>query len=184
MKAFFYCTILLLGIFLRSSAQEVLINGKPGERLLAWNDFTGTPDETASYFASTYWNLNYKYSGVKMDADTVSLKGLVLTLQFDGSRSWLKEGKATDDLLKHEQGHFDLGRLCQLEILVIVKTTVFLKADFKTQLKTILNNTIDKYKKLGRKYDEETNHSINKEKQEEWNNFLLNEKERLLKFNK
>ena len=183
MKASFCCTIFLLGILMNASAQEVLINGKPGERMLVWNDFTGTPDQTSSYFASTYWNLNYKYSGVKMDADTVSLKGLELTLQFDGTRSWLKEGKATDDLLKHEQGHFDIGKLCQLEILVIVKTTVFYKADFKTQLKTIFNNTMEKYKALGRKYDEETNHSINKEKQEEWNNFLLKEKERLLKLN-
>ena len=183
MKVFFYCTILLLGIFLKSSAQEVLINGKTGERLLVWNDFTGTPDAASSYFAYTYWNLNYRYTGVKMDADTVSLKGLQMTLQFDGSRSWVNQPKSTDELLKHEQGHFDLGRLCQLEILAIVKTTVFYKADFKSQLKTIFTNTVDKYKALGRKYDEETNHSINKQKQEEWNNFFVSEKERLLKLN-
>lgn len=183
MKVLLYCTIFLFGILMNASAQEVIINGKPGQRLLVWSDFTGTPDETANYFASTYWSLNYKYSGVKMDTDTVSLKGLELTLQFDGTRSWLKEGKGTEDLLKHEQGHFDIGRLCQLEILATVKTTLFTKTEFKTQLKTIFNNTLDKYKKLGRKYDEETNHSINKEKQEEWNNFLLSEKERLQKLN-
>ena len=77
----------------------------------------------------------------------------------------------------------NLGRLCQLEILAIVKTTVFYKTDFKSQLKTIFTSTVDKYKDLGRKYDEETNHSINKQKQEEWNNFFVSEKERLLKLN-
>jgi len=183
MKILLYCMVFILGISVQSSAQEVLINGKPGQRLLVWSDFAGTPDETSQYFANTYWNLNYKYSGVHTNADTVSLSGLERTLQFVADKSWLKEGKGTDDLLKHEQGHFDIGKLCQLEILAEVKKTVFYKDDFKSKLKTIFNSALEKYKALGRKYDEETEHSINKQKQEEWNGFILSENERLKKLN-
>ena len=183
MKLIFLCTIFVSGFLLNTSAQQVIINDKPGQRLLTWDDFKGRPDESASHGAYTYWNLSYKYAGTEPNGENVSFKDLELTLKFDIIKSWVKETKATPELLKHEQGHFELGRLCQLEILSIVKKTSFDKTGFQLQFKAIFKNTLEKYKALGLKYDEETNHSLNKEKQEEWNNFFRTEKERMLKLN-
>ncbi|CAN5872456.1 hypothetical protein BH11BAC4_BH11BAC4_05740 [soil metagenome] len=183
MKRFFIGFILITCLSLNSTSQKVMIKGKEGERLLAWNDFNGTADANARHAALTAWTVHYSYTGVDLESTRVSFKELEVTLQLDNDRSWVKEGKGTVYLLKHEQGHFDIGRLCQLEILANVKSTNFDKAGFRSQMKSIFKNAMEKYKSLGSKYDEETNHSINKEKQEEWNAFLLKEKERLLKLN-
>jgi len=183
MRIVFFSIILLLGFVFNVSAQEVIISGKTGERLLEWKDFNGTADENSNHAAYTYWGIRYGFSGVDFPGGKVSFKGLEITLSFESDKSWVKEGKASDYLLKHEQGHFDIGRLCQLEIMATIKTTNFDEKDFKLQMKEIFKNARQKYHDLGIKYDEETKHSINKEKQEEWNKFLLAEKERLLKLN-
>lgn len=183
MKLIFLCAIFVSGFSLNTRAQQVIINDKPGERLLTWEDFTATPDENASYFAYTYWNLSYKYAGTETRGENIFLKDLELTLKFDNEKSWLKKDKGTEELLKHEQGHFDLGRLCQLEMLAVIKATIFEQSGFQSQLKAIFRNTLEKYRALGLKYDKESDHSVDKQKQEEWNNFFVSEKERLLKLN-
>lgn len=174
------CLLISVMFVLNVPAQQVMINEKPGERPLAWSDFTGTPVDNDQYLAFTNWKIEYVYSGIGLEDDSVYIDGLKVTLKFVGEKSWVKEGKGTDDLLKHEQGHFDIGRLCQLEMLAYVKTTTFDKYEFKTQLKEIFKNSFEKYRALGKKYDEETNHGINKEKQEEWINFLETENTHLL----
>lgn len=183
MKVFFLQVIFFFGFLISSNAQEVTINGTSGDRLLEWKDFKGAPDDNSSHAAYTYWNIHYGYAGVESHGDSTLLKDIKVSLSFDETKSWVKEGKSTDDLLKHEQGHFDIGRLCQLEILASIKTTIFDKTGYRSQMKEIFKNALEKYRGLGSKYDDETNHGLNKEKQEGWNKFLLTEKERLLKLN-
>ena len=168
--------------FLHANAQEVIIADQRGERLLAWEDFQGKPDRGSSFFAETFWNLDFTTT-TGANADKITSKNVALTLTFNKRKSWLKKGKGTTELLKHEQGHFDIGRLCQLEIMAILQTTVLTKANFGSTVQSVFKASFEKYAALGKKYDEETNHSINSKKQEDWNIFLQLEKERLLKLN-
>ena len=169
--------------FLHTTAQEVVVSSQRGERLLTWEDFQGKPDRSSPFFAETFWDLDFKTTAIGSNSDNISSKNVALTLTFNHRKSWLKKDKGTGELLKHEQGHFDIGRLCQLEILSILQTTVLTKTNFATTVQSVFDAGFKKYVALGKKYDEETNHSINSNKQEDWNNFLQLEKERLLKLN-
>jgi hypothetical protein len=77
-------------------------------------------------------------------------------------------------LLKHEQGHFDIGFLCHQEIISRFKNEILLRSDFQNKARAIFTDTMKKYHEMQLKYDEETNHSKNKESQEKWNVLLAN----------
>lgn len=162
-------------------AQQVTIGNKAGNRPLVWSDFTGKTDPSSLYYANTFWNINYGYSSVNFKGDDAAINDLAVNLQFVNDKSWKKEDKISDALLKHEQGHFDIAILCQLEIISLIKHASLHKDDYKSQIKNIFKESLQKYTALEDKYDAETAHSMNKDKQEEWNKFILSETERLQK---
>ena len=171
------CAFLFLFVLFSNSlfCQDVIINGTNKNRLLTWEDFTGKPDRSSSHDANTYWKLNYSYQGVSFKGDTAKITRLTVKLELDEKLSWIKPGKETPNLLKHEQGHFNIGLMCQIEIINQFNTAVFLRSDVQNKLQTIFNTTLEKYKLMGIKYDEETDHSKNKESQEKWNEFFTKE---------
>ncbi len=156
-------------------AQKVIISGKEGNRPLKWADFTGNPDNSSPYFAQTYWTIRYNVGNVTVVNNQVQIGTFEVILEFAPQGSWLKQGKASAYLLKHEQGHFDAGILCMNEILRFKKETLFTPSNFKEKLASIFNETLAKYTEMGKRYDAETNHSINEEKQLEWDTFFENQ---------
>lgn len=167
--------ILLLFISGISHAQDIFINGKNGNRLLSWNDFKGEPDNNSSHDALTYWNINYGFKNITLKGDTVKIGSFSVTLSFDENKSWIKPLKQTDRLLKHEQGHFNLGLICQREIISALNNTVFFKTTFQEKIQTVFSAILDKYHSLGLQYDKETEHSRNQQSQDTWNIFFANE---------
>lgn len=161
--------LFILSYFENTFCQDVLINGSNKYRLLTWDDFSGNPDKNSPYQANTYWGIKYGFTGVDFAGDTAKLKGLSVTLKFDETKSWVKEGKQTVYLLKHEQGHFDIGLICHREIIKAINSTVFFKADFREKLRTIFTDTMKKYHLMQLQYDEETDHSKNEANQQKWN---------------
>jgi len=170
MKKIFF----VLGFFslLKNSfCQEVIINGDNKIRLLTWKDFTGQPGKSG-YDANTYWKINYSFSGISFKGDTALLQGLSVKLELDKDQSWVKTGKESLDLLKHEQGHFDMGIICQNEIIEQFKKAVLLKMDYQQKLKNIFSDILTKYIMMGLKYDKETDHFKNRDNQKKWDDFF------------
>ncbi|HMI78577.1 MAG TPA: DUF922 domain-containing protein, partial [Ferruginibacter sp.] len=155
--------------------QEVVINGINKNRLLTWEDFTGKADKSSPYAANTFWNLNYSYQRVSFKGDSAKIEELAVKLELDKKRSWIKAGKETPELLKHEQGHFDIGLLCQKEFIFQLNNTRFSKTDYQSKVQSVFNTLSEKYRLMGLKYDEETNHSKNREAQQKWNDFFAKE---------
>lgn len=152
--------------------QDIVINGTTGNRPLVWDDFTGSPDKSSSFEANTYWHINYKYLGITFSGDTVKFTGLNIKLELDPKLSWRKKAFETAELLKHEQGHFDIGIICQKALISNIAKTVFLKNNYNQLLKDVFANTMKKYHETGLQYDAETDHSKNKKAQEQWNEFF------------
>lgn len=153
-------------------AQEVIISGVNKNRPLTWNDFKGRPDNGSAYDANTFWNITYNINGISFKGDTAKISRFSVILQLDEKLSWSKPEKQTAVLLKHEQGHFDIGLICQQEIIGLLNNTVFLKTDFKEKIPAIFSSTLEKYRLLQEKYDAETDHSKNQPAQDSWNNFI------------
>jgi len=164
--------VFFIVFFENSFCQHIIISDSNKNRLLTWDDFSGKPDKNSPYQANTYWGIIYGFKGVNFTGDTAKLAGLSVTLKFDENKSWVKEGKQTPGLLKHEQGHFDIGFICQQEIIQQINSTVFLRSNFQNKVNTIFTDTMKKYQLMQLKYDEETNHSINQQNQDKWNDFI------------
>ena len=171
----YFCFALFFFISNLVFSQDVYINGIKKNRLLKWSDFSGEPDKNSPHDANTYWKINYSFKGASTKGDTAKINSLSIILTLDENLSWIKDEKQTDVLLKHEQGHFDIGLICQREIINKLNSTVFLKSDFQQKLQNIFSSILEKYRLLGLKYDEETDHSKNQPAQEKWNDFLKNE---------
>jgi hypothetical protein len=173
-------TLLLLfitGVFyVKANGQKIIIDGKETNRKLAWSDFTGKPDPNSSFFAYTWWKLSYSYSGTEPDADSVRVKNFDAKLQLDKEKSWVKKGRETDELLVHEQGHFNVGILCVREMVATMNAKRFPREGLQAAIQSTFNEVLQKYKAMGQQYDSETQHGNNKEVQEQWNSFF---KERL-----
>jgi hypothetical protein len=168
------CLLLLSILFLNdtASSQKIIIKGQETKRKLTWPDFTGNPDPSSSLFAYTYYNLRYKYGNVRFIEDSAIIGGFEVILELDPQKSWAKADKVTDELLVHEQGHFNIGILCMREILSAFEETRFKKSDFNNKLQNMFTQSMNKYHNMTLQYDDETRHYQNKEQQLKWNQFF------------
>ncbi len=180
MQKFVLAVMLTLMAVYAAPAQNILVKGKPYTGKLTWKDFSGKADATSSFKATTTYKFQTRLNNLKFKKDTADLSGYEIDLELDGPKSWVKKGKETDYLLKHEQGHFDIGILLAREILREVNTPRFTKFNFQNGLNKIINTVSEKYRKMGVEYDKETDHSKNSTAQEKWNDLIeqaLNESE-------
>ena len=170
--------LLLVTAFHSLPAQKILIGSTEGVRLLQWSDFAGKPDDNSSYFAYTAYKTKFKFENVQFDGDKAIIKGFEMTLEFDKNKSWVKKGKETGELLKHEQGHFDVGLLYMQEVLQKIAKANFTRSGYKQEFEKLITDTHQKFKDMGFQYDKETTHSTKKEEQERWNRFFDSELKR------
>lgn len=140
------------------------------DRPLTWEDFKGRPSVTTSYYAMTYGMLEPAFAPI----DGGKYK-FTLAVSFDTKRSWVKKGKGTEELLLHEQNHFNIFEIYARIFMKRLKDEdVFEGKNFSKELNKIFQKTFKELTNIQDKYDKETNHSINKTKQKEWNEKLSN----------
>lgn len=173
MKSKSLIAVLFIATFsLTSWSQVILINGQESDGILTWADFTGPVIEGSSFHAYTSYRFKTKLESVRFDGHSALLEGFDVILELDMQNTWAKMDKVTDELLVHEQGHFNLGILSVREIKKRVSDTKFTRANFNTQMKRIIDETSKKYDQLTLKYDKETDHSKNHVQQQKWNEFF------------
>lgn len=133
------------------------------DRTLAWDDFQGVPDTASKGGAGTSSGFFYRSRRVN---DT-SLAFFVDCIFFKKS-SWVKANSRDIYGLNHEQKHFDISKIYAQKMKKILNTY---KINPKTVSKDIgkFDETLQKeMNQLQDSYDKETNHSLNKMKQKEW----------------
>ena len=155
-------------------AQTVLMNGVAAERPLTWDDFVGEPDPASPHDAYIYWNIRYRFQPTFV-GDSIKIKPeVVLELS---NKSWVKQHKKTKDLLKHEQGHFDIGLLCAQQITKALEQRTFTKENMSAEVAKTFKEILEEYRRLERAYDADTGHSQYRKQQKKWDILLA---ERLL----
>ena len=135
------------------------------EKPLKWEDFKGKHDANEELHAFTYTEIKLK-SLVHSSPDSMKF---CIECTFDRTKSSVMKGKETDSLLKHEQGHFDLGEIYARMMRKKIKATIFTQADLSKSMSMIYKLYFEMYEKEQDKYDTETNHSMDGEKQTLWN---------------
>ncbi|HRG91513.1 MAG TPA: DUF922 domain-containing protein [Chitinophagaceae bacterium] len=129
-------------------------------RKLTWADYKASPDPNSEAAATTASYLVFSYS---IRNDDISYR---IESKFSKTRSWGLHKTAY--ILSHEQGHFDLAEVYARKLYKKVQEYRFHKKNYRKDLQKIYQEILDEKEAMQNKYDRETNHSINKEKQAEW----------------
>lgn len=144
---------------------------------IVWKDFKGKPNSNSDAAAQTASGISFGFSIGKTGGRITDFTTTVECL-FYPSESWYKPNVASPHILKHEQVHFDITELHARKFrqhITSVKPSTRLKEQLNALYKSISK---DSYL-MQKKYDEETNHSINKQQQAAWNIFIAKELKKL-----
>lgn len=129
-------------------------------RKLAWSDFKGDPDPHSSNAALTSSNINIEF-GYNEDGFQYAIK-----CSFDKNRSWVRI--RTNEVLAHEQGHFDIAEIYARRLNKLMKAYRFNAKTAGNDINQLYENTMKQHLQTQTRYDQETDYSRNKPKQDEW----------------
>lgn len=131
-----------------------------GAKRLTWADYKASPDPDSDAAASTttYLMISYNLSNENFSYTIES--------KFSRTRSWGLHKTAY--ILSHEQGHFDIAEIFARKLYKKMNGYVFNRKTYQKELKKIYQDILDEKEEMQNRYDKETNHSINKDKQAEW----------------
>ncbi|MFQ5496544.1 MAG: hypothetical protein ACE5DU_01515 [Nitrosopumilus sp.] len=98
------------------------------EIFLKWTDFKA--ESNPAVFEDSHSVLKYRFTWTvnsnKLDDIVVFLiDDIRLSVEFIPQLSWVRFPDVSDNLLKHEQGHFDLGELVKRENINILQNTFY-----------------------------------------------------------
>jgi len=156
---------------------------------LTWSDFEAEPNPAV--FEDSHSVITYQYTWT-VNSDEIEnqvvffIENIQLSVDFQSVLSWVRTSQTNNDLLKHEQGHFDLAELVKRENLEKLQNK-FHEKRFSTRGKNeeqgkqfakedsgkMIAEEVEKLEQLlsqkRKEYDEQTNFGQNLEKQSEYN---------------
>ncbi len=137
------------------------------QRKVTWADFNGPVRNNHQYGAAIFTSFGFDSKlTVENNVITAEITPKVYT---DKNMSWAKPEIKTSYALSHEQLHFDICYLNTLRFLEKIKT--FKEPTRDDLISRIQYEYLEFYRtthKMQTQYDEETNHSLVKTKQKEW----------------
>lgn len=138
------------------------------DRKLEWSDFQGSADNTSPFSAVTNWGVSFRYKVDSFHADT-AFPFFQTSPVFNNYSSWVKKNQKSNELLQHEQGHYDLAIICAEMMKENFISNTFLRSNLSIKADSIFQSTLQLIKQIEVQYDDETNHMLNRDEQEKWN---------------
>ncbi len=155
-----YILILLLLIAFKPETNNAdRIYWRP-DSLLAWNDFQGKAEEESDFSSITDWGISFQYT-ILQNEFSADVK-----CYFNKNGSWTKTNSLY--VLRHEQCHFDLAEVYARKLRQELEGYSFQHNASEQELDAIYKRITDECKAEENRYDDETNHSLNAQKQKEW----------------
>lgn len=152
---------------------EMIIDWSPGVRL-KWSDFKAK-EKTTPGFAIAASTCGFGYEGTQR-GDEISVS---IYVRFYKRESWHNDRYELQEVLEHEQLHFDI---CEVYGREFYRGIVELRQKNKLtqeRLEKLYYSFTKKYEDTQDMYDAETDHSTNGNKQREWNSAIKNKLQEL-----
>ena len=140
---------------------------------LVWDDFQGAPVSTGIVAAITSSGFGYNAS-MRNAGDKGTLQ-IGVYCYFSKGKSWVKPGRKTDYILRHEQHHFDISYIAANLFVSRLRNAVITPSNCNTLLPQIYKECCTYMNKLQDDYDGQTHNGQLNDVQEKWNS-LLNDK--------
>jgi hypothetical protein len=140
---------------------------------LTVNDYKGVPDESSNFLARTNPVLSFEYSNPVSCVPRGRVKFTVSTQVSLGSKSWMKvsmirKPEVLNELLSHEQGHYDISEIFSIDLQKKLSSMCFDKARYKTEIDSVFRSMNRYYDSLQQKYDADTGYMMNRDSQSRW----------------
>jgi hypothetical protein len=139
---------------------------RPGTRV-DWADFKGAVPEVTDAVANS--SVGMKFSADFLSNEDVNTLTVTGVSYFIKSKSWVKPGKQSDYILRHEQLHFDIARLGAERFRELMSAEAVTEDNFNVVFRKIYKQVWMEHQALQQQYDRETRHSINTTEQLRWN---------------
>lgn len=152
------------GMFVQAQYEDAILWSS--DFRLSWSDFEGNPPGPTPAAAITASGISYQFSTVESEGP-LELDYTVST-HFYPSKSWYQPKLCDDNILSHEQLHFDISELFARKMRKLMERTTFTN-NVKEEVRAIYSKINSELAEFQNRYDEETNFSRNREKQLEWN---------------
>lgn len=132
---------------------------------LSWEDFQGDPDtiriETEECVTKTRIEVTTKISESQIEFQ--------VPCYFEKDKSWA-DGNVTDELLNHEQVHFDIAEIYARTLRrKLAEIEYISRNDLYAKINDLYHEVIAACVEFQMRYDKETNHSKNTTNQRIWN---------------
>ncbi len=116
--------------------------------------------------AVTVSSLSYKT--LKFDGRTAVIS---ITAEFHPTESWTRYPKLTNSkvALEHEKRHFDICEIYARKLRQLVSEAAFNRHSFNDELNLLFKKVTAEQRGIQALYDEETDHSIDEDRQVVWN---------------
>lgn len=132
------------------------------DRLLTWEDFQKRPPRSSPYGAEVQVKIVLSFLDIQ---GSVEIRAIVIP-----KNSWAMSEFKDNYGLKHEQGHFDITEIyARLFRKKLLEQKRFTLKNYRKKCIYIGSKINEMFNSEQDLYDKETNHSIIREKQEEWN---------------
>jgi hypothetical protein len=144
---------------------------------LTVNDFANA-QPNIGYIAHTSCMINFNYNVVNRTGGAYHLN-FDIRVSINAAKTWMNKSKVMmggmlDEVLRHEQGHYNMAYLEQQELYRTFNLTRF-TINYQQQVRQIFDRIDAKYRQLNADYDEDTSHMINRKQQSAWNNWFTRE---------
>lgn len=86
-------------------------------RQLRWSDFTTVPQSLdGKHDAATAYEIRHQCRYITESNGRWRLTRISVSLTLNSTKSWIVAGKATDELLRHEQKHYDIASVAARQL--------------------------------------------------------------------
>jgi hypothetical protein len=173
-----FILLIVLFCFHVTAAEEDIIKWST-ETKLAWKDFQGNMEKNTPVAAVSSIGIAYK----AVTASSIRYL-LEIDAQFVKKKSCVWMEKASDPILVHEQGHFDLGEIYarKMRAKLLGTQNRYNYLQLENCIKEYLNVFSDSLEVRQAVYDRETHHSFLSSEQKQWNLLIKKELESLKKY--
>jgi hypothetical protein len=144
---------------------------------LSWEDFNGKPTHGTSVAAVTASGISFGFSSKMTETKLVDYEAFV-DAHFYPDKSWYIKERASAIILDHERLHFDITELHARKFRKRLAQTKF-DLRISDQMEHIHMVINEELMLMQKKYDLESEHSQNVEKQKAWQRYIKLELEKL-----
>lgn len=148
---------------------------------ISWSGFVKRKAPPAGVTEDAETSARFRASTIdfQQKGNAVTVKDAPVKIFLDTKESWVVDGKQDPELLKHEQGHYDVTALAAREFYKKLFTLNGTDAqDLQAQIKELSESFKEKIDRTNERYDEQTDHSQRKAEQEKWNKAFAAEKQK------